>query len=159
MFYKNARIFTKDFTFREGAFEVTDGKFGAKTEAAVAQFQRIFGLSDDGVAGSRTFSRLAQKLADVRSRRPPTETPVYPGTALRRGSRGEWVRMVQRYLNRTAAYYPSIGTLQEDGIYGAATEAAARRFQTLFSLSADGVVGYNTFTKLREIYNELVTRP
>ena len=136
-----------------------DGKFGAKTEAAVAQFQRIFGLSDDGVAGSRTFSRLAQKLADVRSRRPPTETPVYPGTALRRGSRGEWVRMVQRYLNRTAAYYPSIGTLQEDGIYGAATEAAARRFQTLFSLSADGVVGYNTFTKLREIYNELVTRP
>ena len=29
MFYKNARIFTKDFTFREGAFEVVDGKFGA----------------------------------------------------------------------------------------------------------------------------------
>ena len=29
MFYKNARIFTKDFTFQEGAFEVVDGKFGA----------------------------------------------------------------------------------------------------------------------------------
>ena len=29
MFYKNARIFTKDFAFREGAFEVVDGKFGA----------------------------------------------------------------------------------------------------------------------------------
>lgn len=29
MFYKNARIFCNDFTFREGAFEVTDGKFGA----------------------------------------------------------------------------------------------------------------------------------
>ncbi|MBR5501597.1 MAG: peptidoglycan-binding protein, partial [Oscillospiraceae bacterium] len=80
-----------------------DGKFGAKTEAAVAQFQRIFGLSDDGVAGSRTFARLSQKLADVRSRRPATETPVYPGTALRRLRRSEWVRMVQRYLNRVAA--------------------------------------------------------
>ena len=29
MFYKNARIFCGDFTFRTGAFEVVDGKFGA----------------------------------------------------------------------------------------------------------------------------------
>ena len=29
MFYKNAKIFCSDFTFREGAFEVVDGKFGA----------------------------------------------------------------------------------------------------------------------------------
>lgn len=29
MYYKNARIFCSDFTFREGAFEVVDGKFGA----------------------------------------------------------------------------------------------------------------------------------
>ncbi len=29
MFYKNARIFTSDFQFHHGAFEVKDGKFGA----------------------------------------------------------------------------------------------------------------------------------
>ena len=29
MFYKNARLFTKEFDFQEGAFEVVDGKFGA----------------------------------------------------------------------------------------------------------------------------------
>ena len=29
MFYKTARIYCSDFTFREGAFEVVDGKFGA----------------------------------------------------------------------------------------------------------------------------------
>ena len=29
MFYKNARIFCSDFTFRTGGFEVVDGKFGA----------------------------------------------------------------------------------------------------------------------------------
>lgn len=28
MFYKNARIFTRDFQFKKGAFEVKDGKFG-----------------------------------------------------------------------------------------------------------------------------------
>ena len=29
MFYKNARIFTSDFRFVTGAFEVVDGKFGS----------------------------------------------------------------------------------------------------------------------------------
>ena len=28
MFYKNARVFCKDFVFREGAFEVVNGIFG-----------------------------------------------------------------------------------------------------------------------------------
>ena len=29
MFYKNARIYCSDFQFRNGAFEVVDGKFGS----------------------------------------------------------------------------------------------------------------------------------
>ena len=29
MFYKNARIFTSDFQFHTGAFEVVDGKFAS----------------------------------------------------------------------------------------------------------------------------------
>ena len=37
MFYKNARIFTTDFSFREGAFEVVDGKFGAVLPDAVPE--------------------------------------------------------------------------------------------------------------------------
>ena len=35
MFYKNARIFCDDFTFRTGAFEVKDGFFGAVLPEAV----------------------------------------------------------------------------------------------------------------------------
>lgn len=35
-----------------------DGKFGAKTEAAVRQFQKDWGLEQDGVAGSKTWERL-----------------------------------------------------------------------------------------------------
>ncbi len=37
MFYKNARIFCSDFSFREGAFEVTDGKFGQILPDAVPE--------------------------------------------------------------------------------------------------------------------------
>ena len=37
MFYKNARIFCNDFSFREGAFEVADGRFGAVLPDAVPE--------------------------------------------------------------------------------------------------------------------------
>ena len=37
MFYKNARIYCSDFAFHEGAFEVTDGKFGAVMSDAVPE--------------------------------------------------------------------------------------------------------------------------
>ena len=37
MFYKNARIFCSDFSFREGAFEVVDGKFGKILPDAVPE--------------------------------------------------------------------------------------------------------------------------
>ena len=36
MFFKNARIFCSDFSFREGAFEVIDGKFGQILPDAVS---------------------------------------------------------------------------------------------------------------------------
>ena len=37
MFYQNARIFTSDFTFVKGAFEVKDGRFGAVLPESVPQ--------------------------------------------------------------------------------------------------------------------------
>lgn len=43
MYYKNARIFCSDFTFREGAFEVVDGKFGAILPDAVPEEAKDLG--------------------------------------------------------------------------------------------------------------------
>jgi peptidoglycan hydrolase-like protein with peptidoglycan-binding domain len=76
----------------------------------------------------------------------------YPGSAQRYGSRGSAVRTIQRQLNRIAKNYPAIGTVSVDGIYGRATEAAVRKFQSVFNLTADGIVGRATWYKLSQIY-------
>jgi hypothetical protein len=60
------------------------------------------------------------------------------GALLRVGSRGEEVADLQRCL--TALGYP----LRADGIFGAATLAAVRRFQARSGLDADGIVGPGT---------------
>lgn len=41
-----------------------DGVFGAKTEAAVKDFQKTNGLSVDGIAGAKTWSKLGVETAD-----------------------------------------------------------------------------------------------
>ena len=77
----------------------------------------------------------------------------YPGTALRVGSSGPEVVVIQTELNRIAQDYPSIPKIPEiDGIFGPKTEAAVRRFQEIFDLAVDGVVGQATWYELVRLY-------
>jgi peptidoglycan hydrolase-like protein with peptidoglycan-binding domain len=45
----------KNAGFYQGA---VDGKLGPKTKEAIKEFQRVHGLSDDGVVGRRTWAKL-----------------------------------------------------------------------------------------------------
>ena len=80
-------------------------------------------------------------------------TSSYPGTPLRRGSSGPSVVVVQTELNRIAQNYPAIPKLATvDGIYGSRTEASVRRFQEIFGLTPDGIVGKATWYALVRLY-------
>ncbi len=79
-------------------------------------------------------------------------TPSYPGTPLRRGSRGPSVVQAQVMLNRIGRNYPSIPRVTADGIYGEQTERAVRRFQEIFNLTPDGIIGIATWYQLVRLY-------
>ena len=80
-------------------------------------------------------------------------TSSYPGTALRRGTSGPSVVVVQTELNRISQNYPAIPKISPvDGIFGAQTEAAVRKFQQVFNLTADGIVGRATWYALVRYY-------
>ncbi len=77
-----------------------------------------------------------------------------PAIPLRVGSVNDNVRTVQLRLNRIGRNYPSIPKIPEaDGVFGDQTEAAVRRFQEIFGLTPDGVVGRATWYYIRRIYN------
>lgn len=77
----------------------------------------------------------------------------YPGSPLRRGSSGPNVVVVQVELNRISQNYPAIPKLATvDGIFGSRTEAAVRKFQEIFGLTADGIVGKATWYALVRLY-------
>lgn len=77
----------------------------------------------------------------------------YPGTPVRLGDRGEPVVRIQTMLNRISRDYPAIPKVQPvDGIFGASTEQSVIKFQQIFSLTPDGVVGNATWYKLVFLY-------
>jgi len=80
-------------------------------------------------------------------------TTSYPGTPLRRGTTGPSVVVIQTELNRISQNYPAIPKIpQVDGIFGERTEAAVRKFQEVFDLQADGIVGPATWYALVRYY-------
>lgn len=76
----------------------------------------------------------------------------WPGYTLEQGSQGPKVRQIQEQLNVIAGAYPEIPKLAEDGIYGPETEAAVRKFQSIFGLPVTGEIDYKTWYKISEIY-------
>lgn len=77
----------------------------------------------------------------------------YPGTPLRRGTTGPGVVTIQTELNRISQNYPAIPKIPVvDGIFGSRTEAAVRKFQEVFNLTPDGIVGPATWYALVRIY-------
>jgi len=156
---------------------VVDGIYGPRTQAAVREFQRIFGLTQDGIIGRDTWYRIVDEFNLLQNTPtppppplppppppppPPPTGPPFPGTSLRVGSRGENVRTMQRMLNNIARVYPIIpGNLTEDGIFGPITEASVRAFQTFFGLTADGIIGPITWGRIVDVNANLpnITAP
>lgn len=127
----------KDLGFYHGE---TDGQFGKGTESAVKAFQFQHGLTDDGIAGEQTlnvlFSVQAQSFV-------PTPTPSPTPAMLSSGSSGDEVKRMQQRLKDLGFYEGEI-----DGDFGKGTKNAVMLFQKQHNLSADGIAGSMTLTKL-----------
>lgn len=108
-----------------------DGIFGQRTQNAVRNFQQTNSLSVDGIVGQNTWKTLLT---------------LTPEPLLKRGSRGAYTIYLQQLLE--SKMIPVSGI---DGIFGAKTEKAVRRFQQNNGLTVDGIVGTNTWSSLTTI--------
>lgn len=82
--------------------------------------------------------------------------PSYPGSPLREGDSGRDVGVIQTSLNQISQNYTAIPKISPvDGYFGESTAEAVRKFQEIFGLVPDGIVGKNTWYKLVNLYVSL----
>ena len=82
----------------------------------------------------------------------------YPGRIISLGATGPNVVVIQTELNRIAQNYPAIPKVPVvDGIYGVKTKASVKKFQEIFDLSPDGIVGPDTWYALVRLYTAVLS--
>lgn len=131
-----------------------NGRRGTYSAAQVVEIHRVLAGVDDVVRWGGSFTGTADEMhfeicgnaadvARVAARlRNPAPAPVNVDTThpvIQRGDTGPAVELIQRFLGVVAPGGPGYGT------FGPATEAAVIRYQKLRGLTADGVVGLNTW--------------
>lgn len=80
-------------------------------------------------------------------------TPNAPTVTLREGDSGSDVEVMQRRLNRISANFPGIPKIYPaDGFFGKSTTDAVKKFQEVFGLTPDGLVGTATWNEIQQIY-------
>ena len=76
----------------------------------------------------------------------------WPGYDLNIGTSGDKVQQIQEQLDAISSVYTAIPDITPDGIYGPATAASVREFQSIFGLPQTGVVDFATWYKISHIY-------
>ena len=140
-----------------------DGIFGPETDAAVREFQRIFGLTEDGIVGRATWYKIVQiyggvkRLTDLASEGIFLDevTQLQP-EVLQRGDTGNDVRELQYYLNFIGTFNNQIQPVAIDGIFGTATEQSVLDFQRYYGLPETGVVNVVTWNAMQRTYLNLL---
>ena len=137
-----------------------DGIYGSRTEASVLAFQRIFGLTPDGVVGPATWYEIVRlytgvtALSELRSRGQQFYAINWsPPNGLEVGDTGEKVRLLQYMLSVLSEYIPTIPPLNIDGVYGPATRSAVLAAQRRFGLPETGTVGAQTWDEIYDQYS------
>ncbi|HEY9670469.1 MAG TPA: peptidoglycan-binding protein [Waterburya sp.] len=120
-----------------------DGEFGDITEEYVKKFQTDCGLTVDGIVGSTTWRYLDTIVFYSNTQHSP----------LSQGSDNihAEVKYLQARLNQAKRMGKSgTTTIAVDGDFGAQTTTRVKQFQLDFGLSADGLVGNNTWSVLED---------
>ena len=140
-----------------------DGAFGVETENAVREFQRIFGLTQDGVVGRATWYKIqlvynaVKRLSDLSSEGLTFDeiTTPFPET-LSLGDEGFFVYGLQYYLRWISLSNPVVPNVEFDGVFGPETENAVKAFQTLYGFAPTGIVDDDLFETLFDVYRGII---
>lgn len=120
-----------------------DGDFGNLTEEYVKKFQTDCCLKVDGIVGSQTWSYIDAIV--------PYSNKMHSTLSQSKTNNSNEVKYLQARLNQVKRQGKSGTTvIAVNGNFDSQTETRVKQFQSNFHLTADGIVGNNTWSVLED---------
>ena len=136
----NFRAYANDEEGVKGYYDFISASRYANLKTATTPLQYAQFLKADGYATSSSYvNTLISTVNKYGLERYDSTNTVTARPTIRKGSRGEAVKVLQKYLNSLNIEKYNCGDV--DGIFGNVTEAAVKRFQYDKGLVSDGIVG------------------
>lgn len=137
--------------------------FDVPMEEAVKSFQQIFNLTPDGIVGKATWYKIKQIYNGVKGLSELSgegltisEVQRQYTEALRLGDSGLAVRTVRFFLAFLGYFLPELPPIRLSDVFDQEMLDAVYAFQSYAGLTADGVVGRDTWNALRRAYEDVL---
>ena len=114
-------------------------------------------LAEAGLSPYEILDRVLRSRPCHRARRADrAQSGFDPGSPLRLGDVSNDVRTIQLRLNRISNNYPAIPKIYPvDGVFDQGTLDAVKKFQQVFDLTPDGIVGKATWYRIAYLYTAI----
>lgn len=142
----------------------TDGFYGQSTLDSVTEFQRVFGLTPDGIIGPATWYRIQYIYNAVKNLYTVNSEGLkygdlpqnFPGE-LKLGDSSRGVLILQYYLEYISLFVPTVQSVSPDGSFGPQTENAVRSFQRTYGLPQTGTVDRGVWNSIQQTYYNILS--
>lgn len=118
----------------------TTGYYGDITVTSVKKLQQKYGLTSDGIAGSKTFALIDKLVSNTGTVTSRGVSAPQSASLLKKGMEGSAVKELQSSLKALGLF-----SANATGYYGDITVSAVKSLQKKYGLLADGITGRNTF--------------
>ena len=140
------------------------GIYTGKLEEAVKRFQEIFNLPQTGKVDKATWYKIkyiyssVKKLENLYSEGITVKDADFKyKDELKYGDTGIEVSYLNYFLNAISFVDNNIPNLKTNGVFNDNTLAMVKAFQKNYNLDVTGVVDYETFSKIGDVYNIILT--
>lgn len=135
---------------------IPSGVYDVRTEQAITQFQREYGLPVTGKVDRATWEKIYQVYLETEEYYAELASILpFPNSehSINEGESGFEVYMLQAMLNTIFSFYGNIAPVPISGTYGPDTAEAVRQIQDIVGEKSTGNVDYRTWNRLAKLYN------
>ncbi|MCH5185624.1 MAG: peptidoglycan-binding protein [Oscillospiraceae bacterium] len=140
---------------------IPDGIYGPETKRAVENFQKDYGMEENGIINFETWQKIIEVYRKTINRySPPTGAIIYPSAEciIKPADKTPCLSVIQVMMNSIADRYKNIPKNEMNCIHDETSVNSVEALQKIFNMEKNGTINKDFWENLTRLYEVAVTR-